>query len=118
MTQGEFRKELIKIMPGYQWTVHKSRDPELYVCATGIQSSGFNRISTLRIERRNRNGLTFYEAKSSGFGMRAEWLSSAENETIARTLRDLQNHYQRMASMYSSHAHALQHGRLNREIEK
>jgi len=123
MTPIEFRKELLKIMPGYKWTVHKNKyiEPELYLCATGIQFSGFNRISTLQVERRIRKSdiyedMVFYEVKSAGFGAKSLWLSSAENVTLARALRDLQNHYQNMASKYSAHESALQFGR-NKSLE-
>lgn len=43
MSAKAFRGELEKVMPGYKWTVHKSNAPRL-ISATGIRSSGFNRI--------------------------------------------------------------------------
>ena len=48
MKQSEFRAELVKIMPGYAWTVNSSRCSETMLVATGIQTSGLNRLSTLR----------------------------------------------------------------------
>jgi len=114
MTPIEFRKELVKIMPGYKWTVKntpKYMEAETYLCAVGIQASGFNRTSTLQVEWRYQGGSPAYEVKSSGFGRRSSWLSSAENTTLARALRDLQEHYQRRAATYSAHASDLQLGR-------
>jgi len=108
----EFRKELVKIMPGYKWTVHKSFDPDLYLEATGIQSSGFNRMSTLRVTKRLKDGRISYEAKSSGFGLRSPWLGENSDVTLARVLRGLQDHYEARASTYSSHAGALREGRI------
>ena len=112
MDSSEFRKELVKIMPGYQWTVHKPlfRDAT-YLCATGIQTSGFNRLSTLEVVRRDRSGAVEYEVKSSGFGTKAPWLSTATDGTLARALRSLQTHYEHRAAAYSSHAWALQNAR-------
>lgn len=121
MTANEFRAELVKIMPGYAWTVH--RDPAwlrkavpapegLSVhTATGTQSSGSNRLSTLEVTRREENGCVTYSAKSSGYGRRARWLHEHKDGTLARALRGLQDHYKQMASTYYSHAGALQVGR-------
>ena len=110
----EFRKELVKIMPGYAWTVHQSRNPEAYLTATGIMSSGFNRLSTLYIVRRNDGKGVEYEVRSSGFGKNAPWLSTASDGTLARALRTLQTHYESNASIYRGHAGALQNGRKKR----
>ncbi|KAA0888731.1 hypothetical protein ET418_15235 [Oryzomonas rubra] len=115
MSQAEFRKELVKIMPGYDWTIHKSGNPEIYLCATGVQSSGFNRLSTLQVERRERDGRVRYEVKSAGYGKRAPWLATAVDDTLARALRVLQNHYENMAATYRSHASYLQHARTPKE---
>lgn len=56
MNSKEFRAELEKIMPGYMWTVHRPskhlRFPPYVLVATGIQSSGSNRLSTLEVTRR------------------------------------------------------------------
>jgi hypothetical protein len=111
MNPSEFRKELVKIMPGYEWTVHKSSNPEIYLEATGIQSSGFNRLSTLRVVRRERDGAARYEVSSAGFGKRAPWLSTSEDGTLARAFRSLQTFYENMASTYRSHANYLQNAR-------
>jgi hypothetical protein len=119
MNSVEFRKELLKIMPGYSWTVHKSIESDgSYMNATGIQSSGFNRLSTLRVMRRERNNIASYEVKSAGYGTRSPWLSSANGSTLARALRALQQFYEDMASKYQSHATYLQIGRGNNQIEQ
>ena len=113
----KFRDDLKKIMPGYKWTVLKSpflRDDEEYdhfVQATGIQTAGFNRLSTLQVTRRKRNGEIEYEAKSSGFGKRAIWLATYSAPTIARALRELQTHYENVASNYAHHASSMRAGR-------
>ena len=119
MNAEDFRKELVKIMPGYEWTVHKSSDLERYMVATGIQSAGFNRLSTLQVTRRRDllNSAVRYEVKSAGFGKRAPWLYTSEDGTLARALRNLQSHYESHASIYRGHAGALQNGRKKRSAK-
>lgn len=111
MSPADFRKELVKIMPGYQWTIHRSINSNSCLVATGIQSSGFNRISTIRVVKRKKDGKTWYEAKSAGFGRQSPWLSEAVEGTLARALRSLQNHYEQMAQKYRVHASALERAR-------
>lgn len=117
MSSQEFRAELVKIMPGYSWTVHQQRKyhdilkDELPLSATGIQSSGSNRLSTLRVIRRVRDGCVVYQVMSSGYGTRAPWLHECHDGTLARALRSLQNHYENTAATYRSHADALRLGR-------
>ena len=112
MNSAEFRKELLKIMPGYNWTVHKPLFKDTsYLEATGVQSSGFNRLSTLSVVRREKDSKVEYEVKSAGFGLRAPWLFTVSEGTLARALRTLQTHYENVAANYSSHARALQDGR-------
>lgn len=114
MKQAEFRAELVKIMPGYNWTVHASRSSEKLLVATGIQTSGLNRLSTLRVERRDNyasSGKPRYEVKSAGFGTRAPWLHMTADQTLARALRSLQDHYEREANKYLGHANDLARGR-------
>jgi len=113
MKTPEFRKELLKIMPGYSWTVHRpSKFIKTYLLATGIQASGFNRLSTLQIIRREKSdGTVEYEAKSSGYGRRAPWLSVYTGRTLARALRGLQDYYEAMSNEYRSHARALEFAR-------
>jgi hypothetical protein len=108
---GAFRAELTKLMPGYAWTIHKSRIAG-YIEATGSQSSGSNRLSTLSIVRTERDGRVEYEAKSAGYGLRAKWLHQHCDGTLARALRGLQDHYERTASTYRAHAEDLKAGRI------
>lgn len=110
MKSPEFRKELMKIMPGYKWTIHRP-SPKGYLSATGIKSSGFNRLSTLFVERFKGGDDITYEAKSSGFGKSAPWLSECKAGTLARVLRSLQDHYEVRAQNYGSHASALKYAR-------
>ena len=105
-TPNKFRAELVKAMPGYRWTVHKSDNPD-FLEATGTQSSGFNRLSTLRVTRHENcpvAGSSWYEVKSAGYGKN-------EDATLARALRGLQNHYEQRAAKYASHAHAINNAR-------
>ncbi len=114
MKQSQFRAELVRIMPGYNWTVHASRSSEKLLVAEGIQSSGSNRLSTLRVERRDNygsSGKPRYEVKSAGYGRRAPWLHTAEGTSLARALRALQDHYEYTASTYYQHSGALKAGR-------
>lgn len=110
MDTKDFRKELDKVMPGYKWTIHKSSTPE-FMAATGTISSGFNRLSTLRVERQETGRIIIYEAKSSGYGVKAKWLHTAYGATLAQALRELQSHYEYMAATYSRHARDLQNAR-------
>ncbi len=117
MNTADFRKELTKIMPGYNWTVH-TPDKRLdaitgheLMQATGIQSSGFNRLSTLQVSRREKAGIVEYEARSAGHGTKSPWMHSNKDGTLARALRGLQQHYEMTANTYRSLAAALQKGR-------
>jgi hypothetical protein len=110
MNTAKFREELRKAMPWYKWTVHRQR-VEWRLKATGTQSSGFNRLSTLRVVRTVRNGIADYKVKSSGYGTSAPWLSDHRDSTLLRALRGLQDYYESMARLYGSHASALQAGR-------
>ena len=118
MNSSEFRKELIKIMPGYAWTVHMSSNPNGYLSATGIQSSGFNRLCTLQIVRTEKDSRIEYEAKSAGFGTRCPWLSIRTGETLAQALRSLQNYYETMANTYRNHAGFLEFARKKHNKQK
>ncbi len=111
MNSTEFRKQLIKIMPGYAWTIHRSYPPTGCIAATGIQSSGSNRLSTLYVIRREKDNAVEYEVKSAGYGTRSPWLSTNTDGTLARALRGLQNYYEGMAENNSGHAYALKFGR-------
>lgn len=111
--QADFRKELLKVMPGYSWTVHKSHFPDIYLSATGTQSSGFNRLSTLSVERRDRDGIVTYEVKSAGFGKKAPWVFVNTGSTLAKALRALQDHYRALAHKYRILEADMQNGRVN-----
>jgi hypothetical protein len=108
----DFRKELEKIMPGYAWTVHKNRPDNItFFSAAGTQSSGFNRMSTLAVNRGVQDGRAYYEVMSSGYGLRAPMLHACSDCTLARALRKLQDHYEQMASKYKNHFESLETGR-------
>ena len=113
MKQSEFRAELTKVMPGYSWTVQKGKADDVVMIATGTQSSGSNRLSTLHVERKEIGGSASYLVKSAGFGRRAAWLHAASDGTLARALRALQDHYEYEARKYQSHAADLRIGRGN-----
>ncbi|MFE1574258.1 hypothetical protein ACFIQG_21005 [Comamonas odontotermitis] len=125
MSSKEFRAELVKIMPGYSWTVHQDRTGKwlrekfpatpVVLTATGIKSSGSNRLSTLEVSRRDDCGHVTYTAKSSGYGTRAPWLHEHKAGTLARALRGLQDHYAAMASTYATHSAALKNARAAQE---
>lgn len=108
-----FREELVKIMPGYKWTVHKGvkRSEWDYITATGVISTGLSRISTLLITRVERGGFVEYKASSSGFGKRTPWLHSTTAPRLAMALRQLQEHYKAQAYIYISAAEHLQNAR-------
>lgn len=110
MTAKEFRRELEQRMPGYKWTVHRTTNPE-YLSATGTQSIGFNRLSTLRVQRRVADAPFLYTAKSAGYGLSAPWLHVHSDTTLARALRGLQDYYETQAQKYQSAAADLKAGR-------
>ena len=118
MKTKEFRAELKKIMPGYKWTVHQD-GPYIFniknniqvLIATGIQSSGCNRISTLHVNRTDKDGVINYTVKSAGFGKRSSWLRTETGETLAQALRALQNEYEQTSSNFAAHARDLETGR-------
>jgi len=116
MNNAGFRKELLKTMPGYSWTVHKTDDPRR-LSATGIQSSGFNRLSTLNVIRTEREDFAWYEVKSMGHGTRGPWGQTIGDRTLARALRGLQDHYERRANNFRALAASLQNGRLTPEAQ-
>lgn len=109
-TANDFRIEICKAMPGYDWTVHKSRTAG-YLEATGKITSGFNRLSTLSIVRTERDDKIVYTSKSAGFGLRAKWLHTNSDGTLARSLRGLQEFYEHMENTYGGHARALKNAR-------
>lgn len=111
LDSDKFRRDLKKIMPGYNWTVHKSDKDAIRLFATGTQSSGSNRCSTLEVTWEKKNNFDWFVARSAGFGLRAPWLGTVGETTLTRALRGLQKHYQEMASKYDGHARALQNAR-------
>lgn len=113
MKAKDFRAELVKRMPGYKWTIRRGRSGPV-MTATGSQSSGSNRTSTLEVRRTEKDGKVVYAVRSAGYGLKAEWLASAENRTLASALRDLQDHYGQMAGLYESHRAAMELGRTDK----
>ena len=107
----KFRDELKKVLPGYKWTVHKQICND-FITATGIQSAGMARTSTIKITRRDRDNIVSYSAKSAGYSCNAEWLGDCTRSTLKQALRSLQDYYEHQASKYSSHAFAIKSGRL------
>ena len=109
----DFRKDLMKIMPNYRWTIHKTNNPQC-LTATGIQSSGFNRLSTLQVRWAEHDkdwGGAVFEATSAAHGTRSPWVHSNKDRTLARALRGLQQHYEWQAQHYRVLAARLQEGR-------
>lgn len=115
MNSNDFRKELIKIMPGYSWTVHRFLTDDKYMKATGIQSAGFNRLSTLQVIRREKDSRIEYEVKSAGYGVKSPWVATWTDSTLARALRGLQDHYESLASLYAGCAAYLRTARKDRK---
>lgn len=111
MDSKVFRAALTKIMPGYAWTVHRASKGAKRLVATGTQSSGFNRLSTLEVTYFSTEDGERFTVRSAGHGLRSPWLHEYSDGTLARALRGLQEHYQRKAATYSSHARALEKGR-------
>lgn len=114
MDSNEFRGKLVELMPGYDWTVHRVSKGAAFIVATGTQSSGFNRLSTLEVTYREIATGNWFEVRSSGYGRRAPWLGKSGDITLARALRGLQDYYRRRAAEYGGHERALATGRLAR----
>lgn len=106
-----FRIALDKIMPGYRWTVHRAVKGASKITATGTQSSGSNRLSTLEVSWSRKDHGDWFEARSAGYGLRAPWLGKTGDVTLARALRGLQDFYRAKAATYSGHERALASGR-------
>ena len=121
MNTNEFRAELQKIMPGYQWTVKRPyTDGQKWFTATGIQSAVFNRTSTLEVTRRVEQQTedttaptVNYEVRLFGSGMRGPSRSSATGATLAKALRYTQDHCEAMAGEYAGCLNAMRVGRAN-----
>lgn len=112
---AKFRAELNARMPLYKWTVHTQDKGCRHLLATGIQTSGFNRLSTLEVARVEHNlasGSTVeYIVKSAGFGAKAAWEAQMNRSTLASALRALQDYYAAQARHFSALENALQYGR-------
>lgn len=106
-----FRKALVKLMPGYNWTVHRVPKRATKIVATGIQSSGLNRLSTLEVTYAPDDKGDWFKVRSAGYGRRAPWLYENGDATMARALRGLQDYYRHMENLYRGHACALEAGR-------
>ena len=119
MNTNEFRAELVKIMPGYKWTVKTpSRFPTdtgpgyAHMTATGIQSAGFNRMSTLEVVRRvDKDQTVEYTASVAGYGTWGPWVECVKENTLARALRQLQERCEAMRSVYVACVNALEGAR-------
>ncbi len=114
MNAKEFRAELVKIMPGYDWTVHRPVS-NVGLRATGKQTSGFNRLSTISVDRFEVAGSAKYRVRSAGHGLKARWLGEFCDTTLARALRGLQQHYQGESNTYRAAAAAMEKGRKKPE---
>lgn len=95
----EFRKELVKLMPGFKWTIHRSISGKI-LNASGIQSSGFNRIATIKVSWW-KDG-KWYEVAGSGYGPHSAEMGRSSGSSLAQALRGLQDHYRNMAGKYSA----------------
>lgn len=109
----QFREELEKIMPGYKWVVHKAYSADDKITfATGIQSKGMNRMSTLHVKRDAcHDNDIHYSVSSSGFGKGSEIGGEESAPTLARALRQLQERYSKRASFFSGLYNDLEKGR-------
>jgi len=116
MNSADFRKELVKALPGFDWTVHRTSN-HLRLAATGTQSSGFNRLATIEVTRTEKNDRVWYEAKSRGYGKGGPWAHTNGDLTLARALRGLQQHYERKANSFRGLASTLQNARQSPSAE-
>lgn len=112
----QFRKELTGVLPGYKWTVKRTYGGSHWLIAEGIQSSGFNRLSTVRVLRNELDDGVHYTCSSSGFGKKSPKLGEYTAPTLKQALRGLQDHYEYAASQYASHAGYIQGARKKRKV--
>ena len=115
LDRNTFREKLMAIMPGYEWTVHRALSKsQKSLIATGIQSSGFNRLSTVEVSCSQEDpDRPWFTVKSAGYGRRALWLHKNGDITLARAFRGLQDYYLQQASVYEAHAQSLAKGRAS-----
>lgn len=96
---SSLRDDLLKLMPGFKWTAHRDDSGDgSWIEATGIQTSGFNRICTVRVAVRD---LNWFEAKIAGFGARAKFVKTGCGKTLSRAFLLLQDGLKWEADMYS-----------------
>ncbi len=108
----DFRKELNKVLPGYKWTISKHTGNGQHLTATGIQSSGFNRVSTIEIYRESKDGYGFYSAKIWGYGRRSPLVAeTGEFGSLKRALRLLQEYCEHRSSVFKSAANYIEFAR-------
>jgi hypothetical protein len=104
-----FRASLTKLLPGYNWTVHKAFGAGAGLCATGIQSSGSNRCSTVEVKQRADG--SWFESRLSGYGLHSPWLAAGFGGSLAQAVRSLQTSLERQAGIYQAQASTLQNAR-------
>lgn len=113
---AQLRAELQRRMPGYRWTVHRPDADGRRIDATGTQSAGSNRLSTLTVIRRLKpfggGDYPCYEAAIYGPGTRgvAEFVCVAT--TLARSLRFVQDRAEAQARHWCGIAARLAEGRI------
>lgn len=110
---ADFRKWLRKVLPGYNWTVHKSKFPDLQTAihATGVQTSGFNRTSTIEVVMKKQG--QWFEAYISGYGKHSTVLGEGFGRTVAQAFRALQSNLETKAQIYAVQAGTVQAARLS-----
>lgn len=94
----ELREKLTSLLPGYKWTVHKS-EPGDWQEATGIQSAGFNRLSTIGVTVKESG--QWYEMKVAGHGTHAKWSAAGCGKTLAKAARMMQEALEWKANFYA-----------------
>jgi len=111
----EFRKELVKVMPGLKWTVEKTFT-EMQK-AMGIQTAGYNRLYTLSVHRQANHdtGKVDYTVKDSGYGLSSPWGESFKSHSLKSALRLLQNYHEYSARHHNGQVNYLQAGRIAEE---
>jgi hypothetical protein len=114
-TSSDFRAELKKYMPGFKWTVSRQRISKDFFDATGIQSAGFNRTGTMKVERTDNSKMKYggitYMVKVAGYGKNTPWLCRGTGSTIRQALRDVQETCEYHASKYESVANTIESAR-------
>ena len=107
------RESLRKLLPGFEWTVHNGGTNE-FMEATGIQSSGFNRLATIGITKKG----DWYEAKIAGNGTRALWSKVGAGRTLHNAVGSLQNGLELERAHYAGLLLKLKNARLSKSEGK